>query len=182
MYNATFTSLCQFCGFNCNAKCPARVTITFRTTVPISVSHPCRRLSQDISANQQGQVSRGYHAEVKISSLASNYNGSRYSHERDQCATITKFASLGFTSFVDLVSQTVVHQQILAIHHQSEPDTQKEHAVSTILNPRSDLDSPHSVLYITDRPSTRDSTENARGTVPVTTSTCLRGSVGIVVN
>ena len=55
--------------------------------------------------------------------------------------------------------------------HQSEPATQMRQTVSMIPNPRSDLDSLHSVLSIADRPISRDSAENAGGTVPVTTGT-----------
>ena len=59
--------------------------------------------SQEISNNQQRQVFRKSHAENNSALLACNKNGSRHSDRRDECTTITKFVSLSFTSFVNLV-------------------------------------------------------------------------------
>ena len=62
--------------------------------------------------------------------LASNKNGSCYSDRRDECTTTTKFVSLNFTSFINLVFQTKVFQQTLA--HHSERATQKRQCLQIL--------------------------------------------------
>ena len=73
MSSATFPSLCQSCGFNRNAKCPARLTIKlivgtcsnserfFFSTISTT--------SQEISTDQQVQVFRRDHVENDLSLL-----------------------------------------------------------------------------------------------------------------
>ena len=77
--------------------------------------HKSSGRSQEISTNQQEQVFRRNHAENDSALLASNKNGSRYAGRKDQRTIITKFVSLSFTSFIDLVFQTKVFQQALVI-------------------------------------------------------------------
>ena len=93
-----FASLCQSCGFNRSARCPALLTTKSSTPVPIlSVFSPTSKTAR--TGVKKSQVFRRNHAENNSSLLASNKNGSRHSDRRDQCSTTTKFVSLSFTSF-----------------------------------------------------------------------------------
>ena len=109
------TGICQSCGFNRSARCPALLTTNSSTPVPIvSVFSPISTgRSQEISTNQQGQVFRRNHAENNSALLASNKNLSCYSDRRDECTTVTKFVPLSFTSFINLVFQTKSSSKLL---------------------------------------------------------------------
>ena len=75
-----FASLCQSCGFNRSARCPALLhdQIIDASSNPerlFAHIHNSSGRSQKISTNQQGQVFRRNHAENNSAVLASNRNG-----------------------------------------------------------------------------------------------------------
>ena len=139
---------------------------TLSTTAPARV-----RKSRPIN---KGRCAEGTTLFI-FSFTTSNNNVSHYSDRRDQRATITECVSLSFTSFVDLVFQTMSISNFLYFAPVPTCNTEETSCVDDP-QPRSDLDSPHPVLSITDRPISRDSDEDAGRTVPVTTR-CMIGMI-----
>ena len=100
--------------------CPARLTVKLSTPYLIlSILSPTSataweggRKSRPIN---KGRCFEGTTLKTISAFSTSTNNWSRHSDRRDQCATITKFVSLSFTSFIDLVCLNNVLQQNLAI-------------------------------------------------------------------
>ena len=113
-----FVSLCQSCGFNRNARCPARLTIKSSTPVPIlnvfpPISTTARAGVRKISTNQQRQVFRMNHTENNSAFLACNKNGSRHSGSKRRVYHHHQLCFSQLHEFVNLVFQTKVFQQTL---------------------------------------------------------------------
>ena len=137
MIITSFTSLCQFRGFNCNAKCPARLTIKLSTPVSIlsvlTHIHDSSGRSQEISTDRfpfRPETTTGAVTLIEETSVPPLPN---------LHLSASRVSSIS-------CSRPTSTSKFLYLAHQSEPATQKRQAVSMIHNPRNDLDSLHSEL------------------------------------